>query len=297
MKKTKIQASCTLLGEDFEIDYVTKTLCIQPTFFQNKDDLLRNGKKCGYTAWVVDTQLEESINIGIQLDKVIMPFFDKADVLNKLSKDCKADWNITFAVYAQEDDFPMMKFSKEQLKFLAAIETKFVDIDFYLMSENEVEEEFVTFREYCAKDNIMHEHTHSLRERPKPTVEVRLMLSGNNFDADYITQVLGIQPTNRCNKNKKLESGTLRECTKWEVRTQPEESINIERQLNAAIAPYLAKMDLLGKLRKEYDAEWHIIIAIHVREYRCPIIGFSKEQLKFFGAVEADVRIDYHISP
>ena len=133
MEKTTVTVSFTLIGDDFDANHVTQVLGVQPTVIQNRNDLLKTGKPCGYTAWEIETQLEESTDTEVQLNKVIAPFFDKVDLLNRLRKECNAEWQVLIVVYSSEDGPPMIGFSREQLKFLGAIEAK-VDFDFYVLA-------------------------------------------------------------------------------------------------------------------------------------------------------------------
>ena len=131
VEKTRICASFMLIGEDFDPNYVTQALKTQPKFIQKRDSFLKTGKACGYTAWGLETKLEESRDAEAQLNKVIAPYFDKVELLNRLREECGAEWHVQIVVYTGTDGSPSLGFSKEQLKFLGAIEAEFVDIDFY----------------------------------------------------------------------------------------------------------------------------------------------------------------------
>ena len=135
MAKTTVSAYFTLTGEDFDVDYVTQVLGIQPTYLRDKNEVLGNGRLFGHTEWGTNTQLEESKDIEIQVDKVIAPYLDKVDLLNMVQVKCNAEWSFGIVVYSREDGAPAMGFSKEQLKFFASIEAKHVDIDFYVLTE------------------------------------------------------------------------------------------------------------------------------------------------------------------
>jgi len=134
MKKTIVYVYFTLLGDNFDADYVTQTLGIQPTAIQNPTDLLKTGKACGYTAWETEVQQEESTNIAIQVDKAIAPFLDKASLLDQLRQECNAEWKLTIVIYVEDDEPPFMGFTREQMKFLGSIETE-IEFDMYILSD------------------------------------------------------------------------------------------------------------------------------------------------------------------
>jgi len=135
MEKNNVLIYFTLLGDDFDADYVTQKLGVQPIAVQNKCDLLKSGKMCGYTAWKTGMQeYEESTNIEIQLDKVIAPFLDKVDLLSELRQECSAEWQVMIVMNVEEDNPPFIGFTREQMKFFGSIEAE-VEFDTYLLVE------------------------------------------------------------------------------------------------------------------------------------------------------------------
>ena len=136
MTKTTVLAYFTLIGDNFDIDYVTQVLDTPPTGTRNRNEVLGNGRVFGHTEWGISTQEESSRDIEIQLNKVIAPYFDKIDLLNKVRVQCHAEWNILIVVYIRNGDVPAMTFSKENLKFFASIDAE-VGFDTYIISTRE----------------------------------------------------------------------------------------------------------------------------------------------------------------
>ena len=49
--KSTIELRLTLVGNDFNVELVTKTLGITPNFTRDKKEILKNGKEFGDTEW------------------------------------------------------------------------------------------------------------------------------------------------------------------------------------------------------------------------------------------------------
>jgi len=129
----------------------------------------------------------------------------------------------------------------------------------------------------------------------KTTVVVSFTLGGKDFDVDHVTQMLETQPTYCRTKNEVLGNGRLFGYTKWGTLTQREESTDVEIQVNKAIAPFLDKASLLNQLRLECEAEWQLTIVVYVEEDEPPFMGFTREQMRFLGSIEAEVDFDFYI--
>lgn len=132
MEKTTVSAHLTLVGNDFDLDYVTNILEISPTYTRDKNEILRNGEKFGHTEWGTYTEYEQSFDIEIQLDKVLIPYRNKVDLMNKIRIECNAEWNVVIVIYIRNGHKPALGFSKHNLKFLASIDAD-VGFDLYII--------------------------------------------------------------------------------------------------------------------------------------------------------------------
>ena len=140
MKNTSVSVYFTLIGDDFNTDYVKEMLHINPTYIRHKNKVICKEKtfnKC--TEWGTLIKKECSMDINVQINKALDLYKDKVDLLNKIRIECNAIWNLEIVIYIENGDVPSMFFSQKILKFLASIDAK-MDCDIYVLSSRENEE-------------------------------------------------------------------------------------------------------------------------------------------------------------
>ncbi|MCL2153535.1 MAG: DUF4279 domain-containing protein [Oscillospiraceae bacterium] len=131
--KSTVGASLALCGDDFDVDYVSNKLGINPTHIRNKDEVLNNGRRFGQTEWAVEFERECSYSIENQYQKIMSMVKDKTDLLSELCAECNATWHIAFYIYIENGDVPSPYLTKEFIAFAAAIGAT-VDFDIYVLS-------------------------------------------------------------------------------------------------------------------------------------------------------------------
>ncbi|MCL2018393.1 MAG: DUF4279 domain-containing protein [Oscillospiraceae bacterium] len=136
MIKTTVRAYIVLVGDDYDVNHVTQELNIMPTWTNDKDEILRHGRKRGYMEWAIDTGDEPSLDNEIQLNKILLPIRNKADIMCNLSELYNANWYIIFVVRIENGDTPSMYLSKENIKFISSINAS-IDFDVYVLSARE----------------------------------------------------------------------------------------------------------------------------------------------------------------
>ena len=136
MIKTTVRAYIVLVGDDYDVNHVTQELNIMPTWTNDKDEILRHGRKRGYMEWAIDTGDEPSLDNEIQLNKILLPIRNKADIMCNLSELYNANWYIRLVVYIENGETPAMSFSEENVNFIASINAS-ISIDAYVLSAYE----------------------------------------------------------------------------------------------------------------------------------------------------------------
>lgn len=121
----------------------------------------------------------------------------------------------------------------------------------------------------------------------------------DNFDPDYITTLLNIEPTYV--RKKGCEFKTFSGRTKislesvWQLETEYEESCDIEIQINKLIDQFRGKEELLKEVKIKYDLEIKICVVIYIKKKKAPGMYLNKEILKFIYSLEAEVDFDVYV--
>ena len=111
----------TLIGADFDPDYVSKKLGIKPSQVRLKGELLKNGNVFNHTEWGIDTVIFENIDFSTLQEALYSKINCGNDVLREVSEVCKARWNILFYIGIRELQPPILHFSPEQMDFFGQI--------------------------------------------------------------------------------------------------------------------------------------------------------------------------------
>jgi len=130
---TVVCANLTLVGNDFDINYVTESLGVAPTYTRSKDEILGNGRRFGHTEWGIGTDCEESLDIEVQFAKISNQFKGKEHELAKVSKYCNAEWSILIVIKIENGDIPAMVFTRSMLDFCNKIDAE-IGFDIYVLS-------------------------------------------------------------------------------------------------------------------------------------------------------------------
>lgn len=136
MEETAVSAYFTLIGDDFDVNYVTNVLDITPSETRYKDEILGNGRKFGHTEWGISTGHEVSLDINNQFNTIFALVYDKIDLLSQLCVECNAEWHILFVITIENGYAPAMYFKKDFIHFAAAIDAQ-IGFDTYIYSLDE----------------------------------------------------------------------------------------------------------------------------------------------------------------
>jgi hypothetical protein len=85
MEKTSIHASLTLVGDIFDIDYVTSTLGVKPDRVRKKGEIIRSGPQVfDHTEWGIHISEAESLDTSTHLDPIFDFIEQNCDTLKEL---------------------------------------------------------------------------------------------------------------------------------------------------------------------------------------------------------------------
>ena len=131
--KSTIELRLTLVGNDFNVELVTKTLGITPNFTRDKKEILKNGKEFGDTEWGVAFQKHPSWDIEEHFNEMLRLFKGKEEKLVEVAEKCNAEWNLVYVIEIENGDKPAIGFTKSMISFLYDIKAE-VGFDYYIYS-------------------------------------------------------------------------------------------------------------------------------------------------------------------
>jgi hypothetical protein len=135
-------------------------------------------------------------------------------------------------------------------------------------------------------------------ERTK--VMVCFSIYGDTFPLDYVTEKLGITPTNTYGKGDVVPNRSTtryRLETTWDLGTDYQESLDVNEQLHQIINQLRDKVTIINKIKKAYPVECKFFIVIIIEEGYTPALYLNKEVINFASSIEAEVDIDLYANP
>lgn len=129
---TCINIELSIVGDDFDIELVSKELDIEPTEIKKKGELLPNKKNRNIeTSWSFMTGLEKSLDVRIQLCKLMDIFYKKIDKLKEICLYFNTKVFVSILIIVKNQQTPSLHFGKEEILFFNEINAE-LDIDIYI---------------------------------------------------------------------------------------------------------------------------------------------------------------------
>ena len=129
-----IKAYLTLIGDQFDPEWVTERLGIKPDSVRLPSELLSNGRLFGQTEWGMETEKQEADDVEAVLQQLFVRVKDCMDDMGKLAEEASAEWNILVYVKSTVEDFPDIVFSAETIRKMALIRAT-IGFDTYIFDE------------------------------------------------------------------------------------------------------------------------------------------------------------------
>ena len=127
-----INIELSIVGDDFDIELVSKELDIEPTEIKKKGELLPNKKNRNIeTSWSFMTGLEKSLDVRIQLCKLMDIFYKKIDKLKEICLYFNTKVFVSILIIVKNQQTPSLHFRKEEILFFNEINAE-LDIDIYI---------------------------------------------------------------------------------------------------------------------------------------------------------------------
>ena len=128
----------------------------------------------------------------------------------------------------------------------------------------------------------------------KTSVGIELVLTGDQFDLDVVTEILGIKPTIQWNKGDGISNRPIvRKDTTWSYSIGLQNSFDIEEQSKQFLSVFKDKLDQLKLLKRELYTDCLILYTVKVFNLETPIMSLSSDMINFASAINA--RIDFDL--
>lgn len=132
MNNTNVRAELRIMGDEFDVQVISKELEILPTTTWNTGESIRDTKKIRtYTAWIFSTGVDETLDINTQLKKIEDLFLPKEDILCDLKERYNLEYSIDIVIVIENQSPPAIYLDQSIIRFAYNIDARF-DIDTYV---------------------------------------------------------------------------------------------------------------------------------------------------------------------
>ncbi len=134
--KSKINIEFNILGQDFFPEDISKILKITPKRYYSINDQVKNKPIYrDHSLWGIETGLQLSNDINIQLNQLFDTLNGKFELIEKLKKMYEIMINITIVIYFVNEDKPAIYFTSSALSWINKIGAEIL-FDYYFFEEN-----------------------------------------------------------------------------------------------------------------------------------------------------------------
>ena len=141
----------------------------------------------------------------------------------------------------------------------------------------------------------------------KTQVMVEFNLIGDEFPIEYVTKMLGIEPTEayckgdviprRYNPNVTYTKNHYRIETSWSLSTGYQESYDVQEQMTQILEQLKSKAPIINQLKEEYNLVCVFVIVIKMENGYTPGLHFDNELIEFANSIKAEFDIDLYANP
>ena len=129
----------------------------------------------------------------------------------------------------------------------------------------------------------------------KTNVKAYFSAWADGFSVEDFTNKLGVVPTTTYSKVIFVEGTSYRLETIWELGTDYEESLDINKQLNLVVNQLEDKGSELKRLKQKYDLVYRFFIVIQIENNEKPVMFLDSSFIHFANLIGAEVEFDLYI--
>ena len=127
------------------------------------------------------------------------------------------------------------------------------------------------------------------------SIGASLSFVGDEFDTNYVTQILDKKPDYILTKGELIKStGRLSSVTVWEIRIAQKESMDIDTHMIPIFDFIEQNIEILQSLSSELDSEWRISVHIIIRNGKSPGMFLAPKQIELASAINAGIDFDLY---
>lgn len=116
------------------------------------------------------------------------------------------------------------------------------------------------------------------------------------FDPDVITERLGLKPDKARKIGDKRCNGTMYDFSSWEFGRCDKYDVLVENQMHATIDALLDKVNLLNKIREEFDVTFTLeIVPTVYAGNTAPCLAPSMKVIDFCHSTKTEIDIDLYV--
>ena len=117
-----------------------------------------------------------------------------------------------------------------------------------------------------------------------------------NFDPEFITQKLGLEPDRTWKIGDSRSDGSLFDFANWELGRCAEYNVSVDAQMLTSIRPLLTKICELNEIRSAYDVSFCLqVVATVYAANTTPCLAPSMEIIDFCHATRTEIDIDLYV--
>ena len=120
--------------------------------------------------------------------------------------------------------------------------------------------------------------------------------AGSDFDPNYITEKLGIEPfeTVKMNEPRRRANGTY-PFSEWVGCRQDEPALDAEEQCLNIVRQMRPLLPQLREIKEEYNVDFLIVIVPHIYNAENPLLSFNSEIIDFCYHSGTEISVDLYI--
>ena len=120
-----------------------------------------------------------------------------------------------------------------------------------------------------------------------------------NFDTKEVLSLLNVEADKIYNKGEISEkSKIVREYDEITIGFNNEYNVNINEMLRKTLSSLMSKIDILTKIKKEYELDYYLVIVPEIysgSDEPSPILSLEKDIVEFLYLTGTEEDLDYYI--
>lgn len=131
MEMSRIKAYLTLIGENFNLEDISRQIGISADTTRFPDELLKNGRRFGHTEWGIETAQEEQEALEPVLRELFARLPCSPQHLCEIAQGCSAEWHVLIWITTCGNKCPVLYFPMDIIQLMAEMKAQ-MGFDYYI---------------------------------------------------------------------------------------------------------------------------------------------------------------------